>query len=87
MNNNNYYEPEDDNSAEELQESIDYELKNDNNPYLEANVRKCLYDDGLEPHMATIATLLAQGDTAAAGVVLSSALYTYWENRTIRELT
>ena len=88
MNNNNYYEaPYDDQAqSEEIQERIDYELKNINNPYTEDNLREALYDDGLEKHMETIATLLAQGKTEAAGLVLSSAIYTYWENRTTREV-
>jgi hypothetical protein len=80
-----YYEPED-NDSEEIQERIDYDLKTVNNPYTEENLREALYDDGVEKHMATIATLLQQGDTAAAGLVLSSAIYTYWEDRTTREV-
>ena len=82
-----YYEPEDDNDAEEIQERIDYEMKHINYPYTEENLREALYDDGLEKHMATISTLLAEGKKAEAGLVLSSAIYTYWEDRTTREVT
>ena len=46
-NNNSYYEPEDDNDAEEIQERIDYELKNDNYPYSEDNILEAMQDDGL----------------------------------------
>jgi hypothetical protein len=81
-----YYEPEDDFDGEEIQERIDYELKNDNYPYSEDNILDAIADEALIPHLATLATLLASGDTAQAGVVLSSALYTYWENRTEREV-
>lgn len=81
-----YYEPEDDNDAEEIQERIDYELKNDNYPYSEDNILEAIHDDGLIKHLSTLATLLSQGKTDEAGLVLSSALYTYWENRTTREV-
>jgi len=79
-----YYEPEDD--SEEIQERIDYELKNDNYPYSEDNIREAIYDDGLIACLPTLADLLSQGKTAEAGVVLSSTLYTYWEERTTREV-
>lgn len=85
-NNNNYYEPEDDNDAEEIQERIDYELKNDNYPYSEDNILEAMHDDGLIKCLPTLATLLSQGKTDEAGLVLSSTLYTYWEDRTTREV-
>lgn len=85
-NNNNYYEPEDDNDAEEIQERIDYELKNDNYPYSEDNILEAMNDDGLIKCLPTLADLLSQGKTAEAGLVLSSTLYTYWEERTEREV-
>jgi hypothetical protein len=80
-----YYEQPDD-DGEEIQERIDYEMKNKNNPYTKDNIWECMSDDGLIPHLETLATLLSQGDTAAAGTVLSSALYTYWEDRTTKEV-
>lgn len=61
-NNDNYYEPEDDNDAEEIQERIDYELKNDNYPYSEDNILEAIHDDGLIKHLPTLATLLSQGN-------------------------
>lgn len=85
-NNNNYYEPEDDNDAEEIQERIDYELKNDNYPYSEDNIREAISDDALIKCLPTLATLLQQRKTAEAGLVLSATLYTYWEDRTTREV-
>lgn len=85
-NNNSYYEPEDDNDAEEIQERIDYELKNDNYPYSEDNILEAMQDDGLIKCLPTLATLLQHGKTAEAGLVLSSNLYTYWEDRTTREV-
>ena len=87
-NNNSYYEaPYDDQAeSEEIQERIDYELKNDNYPYSEANIWECMSDDGLVKVLPTLADLLSQGKTAEAGVVLSSTLYTYWEERTTREV-
>ena len=81
-----YYEPEDDTDGEEIAERVDYKLKNENYPYTANNLRSALFDDGLEKHMETIATLLKDGDTAAAGVVLSSAIYTYWEECSTREV-
>ena len=87
-NNNSYYEaPYDDQAdSEEIQERIDYELKNDNYPYSEDNILDAIADEALNKHLATLANLLANGDTAEAGMVLSSALYTYWEDRTEREV-
>jgi hypothetical protein len=85
-NNNSYYEPEDDNDAEEIQERIDYELKNDNYPYSEDNILEAMQDDGLIKCLPTLAALLSQGKTDEAGLVLSSTLYTYWEDRTTREV-
>ena len=87
-NNNSYYEaPYDDQAdSEEIQERIDYELKNDNYPYSEANILEAIHEDGLVKYLATLSDLLSQGKTAEAGVVLSSTLYTYWEERTIREV-
>jgi hypothetical protein len=87
-NNNSYYEaPYDDQAdSEEIQERIDYELKNDNYPYSEANILEAIHEDALIKALPTLATLLSQGKTAEAGVVLSSTLYTYWEDRTTREV-
>lgn len=81
-----YYEPEDCNDSEEIQERIDYKLKNENYPYSEENINEAMSDDGLIPHLPTLATLLANGETEKAGLVLSSALYTYWEQRSEREV-
>lgn len=81
-----YYEPEDNNDAEEIQERIDYELKNDNYPYSEENIWEAMSDDGLVKCLPTLADLLSKGKTAEAGLVLSSTLYTYWEDRTTREV-
>ena len=79
-----YYEPEDD--SEEMQERIDYDLKNVNYPYSEDNILEAICDDGLIKCLPTLADLLSKGKTAEAGVVLSSTLYTYWEERTTREV-
>lgn len=80
-----YYEPEDDDS-EEIQECIDYKLKNENYPYSAENIKECFQEDGFEGTWESLATLLSQGDTNAAGVVLSATLYTYWEERSEREV-
>jgi len=87
-NNNSYYEaPFDDQAdAEEFQAEVDYEMKHGNYPYSEENILDAIQDEALHDHLPTLATLLANGQTAEAGVVLSSALYTYWEKRTEREV-
>jgi len=87
-NNNSYYEaPHDDQAdSERFAEEVAYQLKNDNYPYSEENILDAIQDEALHDHLPTIATLLANGQTAEAGVVLSSALYTYWEKRTEREV-
>ena len=85
-NNNSYYEPEDNNDAEEFAERVAHEMKYANNPYTEENILEALADEALVPHIQALATLLQQKDKLAAGTVLSSALFTYWEKRTEREL-
>jgi hypothetical protein len=85
-NNDSYYEPEDNNDSEEVQERIDYKLKNDNYPYSEDNILEAIQNDGLIKCLPTLASLLSQGKTEEAGLVLSSTLYTYWEDRTTREV-
>jgi hypothetical protein len=86
--NDAYYDaPYDDQAeSEEMQERIDYELKNDNYPYSEDNILEAMQDEGLNKCLATLSTLLSAGKTAEAGLVLSSTLYTYWEDRTTREV-
>lgn len=74
-----YEEPDDD--WEEIEENIDYLLKNENNPYTKENIEEAILNDAMYKHTETLAGLLEKGDTAAAGVVLSSLLYTYWEER------
>jgi hypothetical protein len=81
-----YYEPEDNNDFEEFEERVEYELKNDNYPYSEANILDAIQDEALVSCLPTLATLLANGETEKAGLVLSSTLYTYWEERTRREV-
>ena len=87
-NNDAYYDAPYDDQAEheEIQERIDYELKNDNYPYSANNIHEAMQDDGFVKSLDTLSTLLSQGKTAEAGLVLSSTLYTYWENRTTREV-
>jgi len=50
-----YYEPEDDIDGDEINERIDYELKNNNYPYSAVNIRDAFYDDGFEGHWETLA--------------------------------
>jgi len=87
-NNDAYYDAPYDDQAdhEEMQERIDYEMKNDNYPYSADNINQAMQDDGLIKCLDTLSTLLSQGKTAEAGLVLSSTLYTYWEERTTREV-
>lgn len=80
-----YYEPQDD-SNEEFEQRVNDLLKNENNPYTAKNIAEMLYEDGLVKHYETLATLLQQGNKAAVGTILSSALFTYWENRSRDEV-
>jgi len=86
MNEDRYYQPQDNNEADEIQERIDYKLKNKNNPYTAENISEAISDDALVQSLETLATLLTKGDTHAVGVVLSAVLFTYWENRSEREV-
>lgn len=80
-----YYEPEDD-DYEEIEERIEDLLKEENYPYSAKNIEEAILNDAMYPHSETLADLLSKGDTAAAGVVLSSLLYTYWEDRSRDEV-
>ena len=80
-----YYDPPDDDS-EEFAERVAFKLKYSNNPYTEENILEALADEALIPHIQSLSTLLAKGDKLAAGTVLSSALFTYWEKRSEREV-
>ena len=84
MHDRYYEEPDDD--GEQIEQEIDDLLKNENNPYTSENILQALVNDALMPSIETLATLLEKGDTAAAGVVLSARLYTYWEERTRDEV-
>ena len=80
-----YYEPADD-CNEEFEQRVNDLLKNKNNPYTAENIAEMIYEDGLVKHFETLATLLQKGDKVAVGTILSSALFTYWEDRSRREL-
>lgn len=80
-----YYEPPDD-DHEEFAERVAFKMKYSNNPYTEENILEALADEALIPHIQALSTLLSKGDKLAAGTVLSSALFTYWEQRTEREV-
>lgn len=81
-----YYEPEDYSDGEKIQELIDHKLKNENYPYSADNILEALHNDALVPHLDTIATFLSNDDTANAGLILSSAIYTWWEKMSEREV-
>lgn len=80
-----YYEPPDD-DHEEFAERVAFKMKYSNNPYTEENILEAIADEALYDHIPALATLLAKGDKLAAGTVLSSALFTYWEKRSEREV-
>lgn len=75
-----YYEPEDD-DGEEIEERIEELLKDEHYPYSAENIEEAILNDAMIAHTETLADLLSKGKTNEAGVVLSSLLYTYWEER------
>lgn len=81
-----YYEPNDCEDDDEFDELVSSKLKHENYPYSAENIQECFFDDGFEGKWETLAGLLKNGDTASAGIVLSSTLYTYWEERSKREV-
>ena len=81
-----YYDPPEDDDAENFAERVAFKMKYSNNPYTEENILEAIADEALNQHIQALATLLASGDKLAAGTVLSSALFTYWEQRTEREV-
>lgn len=75
-----YYEPPDD-DGEQIEERIEELLKDEYYPYSAENIEEAIMNDAMINHTETLADLLSKGKTEAAGVVLSSLLYTYWEER------
>lgn len=55
MNEDRYYQPQDNNEADEIQERIDYKLKNKNNPYTAENISEAISDDALVQSLETLA--------------------------------
>lgn len=80
-----YFEPPDDDS-EEIQERVWDLLQSDNNPFDADNIREAIFEDAFEGHWETLSALLHEKNHSAVGGVISGILWTYWEERSQREV-
>ena len=71
------------------QDRIDEEqarlLKEENNPDHYANFIEAITEDCLASHCDALEEALQQNDKAKIGLIISSAVYTYWENKSLEE--
>ena len=71
------------------QDRIDEEqarlLKEENNPNDYNNFIEAIAEDCLAEHSALLEDALQKNDKALIGLIVSSAVYTYWENKSLEE--
>ena len=71
------------------QDRIDEEvarlLKEENNPDHYSNFIEAITEDALAPHCDALEEALQQDDKAKIGLIISAAVYTYWENKSNEE--
>ena len=71
------------------QDRIDEEqarlLKEENNPNHYSNFIEAITEDALAPHSDALEEALEQDDKEKIGLIISSAVYTYWENKSYEE--
>jgi hypothetical protein len=71
------------------QDRIDEEqarlLKEENNPDDYNNFIEAIAEDCLASHSDALEEALQQNDKAKIGLIISSAVYTYWENKSLEE--
>ncbi|MGI9214271.1 MAG: hypothetical protein ACR2HS_00985 [Gammaproteobacteria bacterium] len=71
------------------QDRIDEEqarlLKEENNPDNYANFIEAITEDCLAEHSDLLEDALQKNDKALIGLIISSAVYTYWEEKSLEE--
>jgi len=71
------------------QDRIDEEqarlLKEENNPDDYNNFIEAITEDCLAPHCDALEEALKQDDKAKIGLIISAAVYTYWEKKSLEE--
>jgi hypothetical protein len=71
------------------QDRIDEEvarlMKEENNPDYYANFVEAITEDALAPHSDALEEALQQDDKAKIGLIISAAVYTYWEEKSNEE--
>ena len=74
-----YYEPEDD---EDFEEQIAELLNGEYNPDLEENIKEAFLNDAFfGDHWDALVTALQSNNKEMIGVIVSTCIYEYWENR------
>lgn len=71
------------------QDRIDEEaarlLKEENNPDDYNNFVSAIAEDALAPHIEALEEALQKNDKEKIGLIISSAVYTYWEEKSYEE--
>jgi len=68
-----------------IQESADKKMRNEYDPADYHNFVEAIGEDALAKHWDTIKTAWESGDKATVGLMNTTAIYTYWENKAISE--
>jgi len=68
-----------------IQESVDSKLRKEYDPSDYHNFTEAVTEDALAKHWDTIKDAWDRGDKATVGLMITSAIYTYWENKAISD--
>jgi len=68
-----------------IQEAADAKLRNEYNPSDYHNFTYAVSEDALAKHWDTIKDAWDRGDKATVGLIITTAIYTYWENKAVDE--
>jgi hypothetical protein len=68
-----------------IQEAADKKMRNEYEPADYHNFVEAIGEDALAKHWDTIKTAWNSGDKATVGLMITTAIYTYWENKAISE--
>ena len=65
--------------------AVDKKLRNEYDPADYHNFTEAVGEDALAKHWDTIQDAWNRGDKATVGLMITTAIYTYWENKAISE--
>jgi len=68
-----------------ISEAVEKKMNTEYNPSDYHNFVEAIAEDALAKHWDTIQDAWNRGDKATIGLMITSAIYTYWENKAISE--